>query len=122
MTISERMSREELVEMYEFCAGQLVEEQKENKRYKDALTEIANGNIPADEIAQNALHPDNYDTLIPDEYKTSQLSIAGIPVYVSYSTPDNTVLLGYATKEDAVKMAHILSVMIESFFGGVKVK
>ena len=42
MTISERMSIEELVEMYEFCAIELVKAQKENKRYKDALEYYAN--------------------------------------------------------------------------------
>jgi hypothetical protein len=94
--------------------------QEENKRYKDALEEIANGHRPADDIASGALHPDNYDALIPDEYKNGQLFIAGIPVYVCYSTPDNTVLLGYATKEDAVKMARVLSNLIQSALNGGK--
>jgi hypothetical protein len=120
MTISERISREELAQMYEFCALQLSTAQEESKWYKDALVRIANGKTPADEIAQNALHPENYDTLIPDEYKSGKLSIAGIPVYVCYSTPDNTVCLGYATKEDAVKMANILSDVIQSYLNGRK--
>ena len=108
---------------------------EETKRYKDALEYYADKthytwgaphkrdnskDWDMGEVARLALHPDNYDTLIPDEYKNGQLSIAGVPVYVCYSTPDNTVLLGYATKEDAVKMAHILSVMIESFLNGAK--
>ena len=98
----------------------LTTAQEENKRYKDALEEIANGHRPADDIASGALHPDNYDALIPDEYKNGQLFIAGIPVYISYSTPDNTVLLGYATKEDAVKMANRLSDLIQSALNGGK--
>jgi len=42
MAISKRISRQELVRMYEFVASQLVETQEENKRYKDALEYYAN--------------------------------------------------------------------------------
>ena len=44
MTISKRVSPQELLHMYEFCASQLTEAHKENKRYKDALEYYANEN------------------------------------------------------------------------------
>lgn len=44
--------------------------QEENKRYKEALVRIANGHCAtdSDSVALMALYPDDYDSLIPDEY------------------------------------------------------
>lgn len=41
MTISDRISKEELVQMYEFCASQLVKSQEENQKIRDALQKIS---------------------------------------------------------------------------------
>lgn len=40
MTISKRISRQELVEMYEFAVNQLAAAQEENKRLRDAYRTI----------------------------------------------------------------------------------
>jgi len=44
MAISKRISKDELIQMYEFQANILVEAQKRLKKYRDALEYYANEN------------------------------------------------------------------------------
>jgi hypothetical protein len=95
----------------------------ENERYKTALVRIANGRCASDSdsVAQDALYPDNYDTLIPDEYKSGQLSIDGIPVYiVKNGVPDNYPQWGFLSVEDAEQVARLLSIAVQSALNGGK--
>jgi hypothetical protein len=50
MTISNQISREELVLMYEFAVNELVREQKQNKRMREALEKLSKYDTTGDFI------------------------------------------------------------------------